>query len=129
MLRENAHALLKAIIGSFLWVEGSAYLGEANEGVGTSMKPKCRVNGHCPYCREEHLWMDIFMTDEEQREYDEFYTVRPRSSILDDAFGEAPLTVMRKVHCSICGKNFSQAFRICKSIETSNMQGVGEFLV
>ncbi len=78
MLRENAHALLKAKIGSFLWVEGSAYLGEANEGVGVSMKPKFRVNAHCPYCREGHLWMDIFMTDEEQREYDEFLHRAPK---------------------------------------------------
>jgi len=93
------------------------------------MKPKFRVNAHCPYCKEEHLWLDIFLTDEEQREYDEFYTAHPEPSIFDDAFGEVPLTVTRKIHCSICGKDFLQTFRICKSIETSNMQGVGEFLV
>lgn len=82
-----------------------------------------RVNAHCPYCGEEHLYTDIPLTDEEERIYDMFYAAHPNRTVFDDAWGETPLTVTRKIHCSVCDGIFSQQFRITRSIEISNMKG------
>lgn len=102
-------------------------LGVKREGVVIKMKPVFRINAHCPYCKEEHLWLNILLSDEEQQKYDEFYAAHPYHSTFEDIFQDPPpLTIVKRIHCGVCGKIFSQKFNIFKSIEITNMHGIGE---
>lgn len=126
-------ALLSVEFGCFTF-QAKVLQGDRNEvGLARYVKrharPRFRINAHCPHCGEEHLWLDISLTDTEWERYAAFYARYPRRVGLDDLLEEAPLVVEREICCGVCRKTFSQSFGIWKSIETSNMSGVGEILV
>lgn len=79
-----------------------------------------RVSNICPYCGEEHLTSYVTLTEEEQRQMDDFYINKKGLSDLAQliyALDEAPVYVTRRFRCGCCHKSFEQTVAVIKQDE------------
>ena len=89
------------------------------------MGKRYRVNPICPVCGEEHISWTITLTDEEQKELDDYYrkTAVRREEYTDFGnllcdFYEKPLRVTRKFEC-FCNAIFEATVTVLRQNEVS----------
>lgn len=74
-----------------------------------------RVNPFCPNCGEEHLYFEIQISEEEQRQVESFYEANKDCSPIRLTLERAvPLTVTREFECPCCGAVFEASVPICR---------------
>lgn len=67
-----------------------------------------RVNVFCPNCKEEHIYFDILITEEEQKQMDDYYKEHQGLSSLALAILGPPLFVERtNLKCPCCKAVFN----------------------
>ena len=65
-----------------------------------------RVNPFCPHCREEHVWFNIIISDEEQKKMDLYYKENENKSEFALLLAPPPLFVETEFRCPCCGEVF-----------------------
>ena len=66
---------------------------------------KYRINPTCPFCKEEHEYWDILLTEEEQRKMDDHVEKNKGCSSLFSLLSPPAIRVSRRLKC-ICGNEF-----------------------
>ena len=67
-----------------------------------------RVNVFCPNCKEEHIYYDLLISEEEQRVLNNYYMTHQGESSLALLLKGAPLIIERGFKCPICEAEFHQ---------------------
>lgn len=71
-----------------------------------------RVNPFCPVCGKEHCAYDIFLSEAEQEQLDQYYLEQKGESAFLLLLKDPPLIVERKFKCPICENVFSKRLGI-----------------
>lgn len=75
-----------------------------------------RVNPICPYCKEEHIYWDIALTDDEQEKLDRHTEEHKGESTLKSLLSPPGIVITRNLKCC-CGKEFETNIAIRKEYE------------
>lgn len=66
-----------------------------------------RINPPCPYCGEEHMYLNVRLTDEEQEKMDVFTEKCKGKNPLMVLLGKSDVLIRRRIRCCVCEKEFT----------------------
>lgn len=69
-----------------------------------------RINPFCQYCGEEHMYWTIGLTDEEQKQLDEFEKLHEGEAFLVKFFAGPGVIIKRRLKCGCCKKEFDTEY-------------------
>lgn len=76
-----------------------------------------QINPTCSQCKEEHMWWNVRLTDEEQKKLDHHTEVHKAESELYSLLSEPAIIITRKLKCGECGVEFEARVGIWKEME------------
>lgn len=78
-----------------------------------------RINPSCPYCGEEHMYWNTYLTTEEQAKLDLHTEKHRNESSFQSLLSEPGIVITRKLKCGVCKKIFEAKIRIWKENEVN----------
>ena len=76
-----------------------------------------RINPMCPACKEEHMYWDVHLTDDEQERLDHHTEMHKGESELYSLLSEPAIIITRKLKCGECSAEFEARVGIWKEME------------
>lgn len=71
---------------------------------------KYRYNPACPKCKEEHIYYNVLISEEDQKFMDDYYKAHQEESSLAVMLEGPPLVVESTFKCPICKTQFTARY-------------------